>query len=220
MRLVVCAVVLASSAAAADPMLFEWNAATPLRPAEELRLGTCAIDATFRGAMVELELRQKISNPGPSELAAVFEVELPQADALIGVAVDRVTSLGVPVNPPKELVDSPDLLAADPALAAQISTEHGRSRYRVILRPVHGELTLALRWTQIAEIHDGAIHAKLLGRIDGSACTVASRVLVGTGVTAKTPPPFTMTSIAATIDVPIEVAGGQPIAWLQTAELG
>ena len=220
MRLVVCALALASATAAADPMLYEWNAGTPLRPAEELRLGACAIDATFRGAMVELELRQKISNPGPGELAAAFEVELPQAASLIGVAVDRVTSIGVPVNPPKELVDSPDVLAADPALAVRVSTEQGRSRYRAILRPVRGEITLALRWTEVADIHDGAMHAKLLGRIDGSACVVATRVLVGTGVTAKPPPPFTMTSSDAAIDVPLEVAGKEPVAWLQTAALG
>lgn len=211
---------LVSTTAAADPMLSEWNAGTRLRPAEELQLGTCAIDATFRGAMVELELRQQIKNPGPSELAAAYEIELPQAAALIGVAVDRQTSIGVPVNPPKDLVDDPSVLGADPAISMRVSTEQGRSRYRAILSPIHREVTLALRWTQTAEISDGALHTKLLGRMDGSSCVVATRVLPGPGVTAKTPPLFTITSVDATIDVPITVAGKQPVAWLQQADLG
>src|ERR1700710_364264 len=119
MRLVFAALlgIGVSGTAAADPMLYEWNAATPRRPAEQLRLGACAIDAAFHGAIGEFELRQKIANPTASELASAFEFGLVPSATLIGVAVDRATSIGVAVNPPAEPRDSPDVLGADPAIA-------------------------------------------------------------------------------------------------------
>ena len=211
------AALLAASTAAADPMLYEWNAATPRRPAEQLRLGACAIDATFHGAIVEFELRQKIANPTASELASAFEIGLVPSATLIGVAVDRATSVGVPVDPPINLSDSPDVLGADPAIAINLG-----SRYRVIMKPLASEreITLALRWTQVADIHDGALHARVPGRPDGVSCVVKTKIESVPGATAKTPPLFTMSTDDAIIDVPIAIASKAPIAWLSTTDLG
>jgi Mg-chelatase subunit ChlD len=216
MRLALAALLVASTAAA-DPMLYEWNAATPRRPAEQLRLGACAIGATFHGAIVEFELRQKIANPTASELASAFEIGLVPSATLIGVAVDHASSIGVPVNPPAELRDSPDVLGADPAIAISLG-----SRYRVIMKPLASEreVTLSLRWTQVADIHDGTLHARVPGRPDGVSCVVTTKVESVPGATAKTPPMFTMSTDDAIIDVPIAIAGKAPIAWLSTTDLG
>ncbi|HET9988319.1 MAG TPA: vWA domain-containing protein, partial [Kofleriaceae bacterium] len=238
MRLVLAALLVSSvsSVAGANPMLYEWNAATPRRPAEQLRLGACAIDAMFHGAIVEFELRQKIANPTASELASAFELGLVPGASLIGVTVDytalpsgsaaspgqarlvdKATSVGVPVNPPTELRDSPDVIGGDPAIAISLG-----SRYRVIMKPLESEreVTLALRWTQVADIHDGALHARLLGRPDGVSCVVTTKVEPGPGATAKTPPVFTMSTDDAVISVPLALAGKAPIAWLATTDLG
>jgi hypothetical protein len=206
-----------SGAAAADPMLYEWNAATPRRPAEQLRLGACTIDATFHGAIGEFELRQKIANPTASELASAFEVGLVPSATLIGVAVDRATSIGVAVNPPTELRDSPDVLGADPAIAISLG-----SRYRVIMKPLASEreVTLALRWTQVADIHDGALHARVLGRPDGVSCLVTTKIEAVPGATAKAPPVFTLSTDDVVIDVPLAISGKAPIAWLASTDLG
>jgi Mg-chelatase subunit ChlD len=222
MRLAFAALLVASvaSTAAADPMLYEWNAATPRRPAEQLRLGACAIDATFHGAIVEFELRQKIANPTASELASAFELGLVPGATLIGVAVDRATSIGVPVNPPAELRDSPDVLGADPAIAIRVGGLG--SRYRVIMKPLASEreITLALRWTQVADIHDSALHARVPGRPDGVSCLVTTKIEAVRGAIAKTPPVFTMSTDDAVIDVPLAIPGKAPIAWLASTDLG
>jgi hypothetical protein len=219
MRLVLAAL-LVSSIASADPMLYEWNAATPRRPAEQLRLGACAITATFHGAIGEFELRQKIANPTASELASAFELGLVPGATLIGIAVDKATSVGVPASPPAQLSESPDILGADPAIALVIG-DLG-SRYRVIMKPLASEreITLALRWTQIADIHDGALHARLRGRPDGVSCVVTTRVEPGPSAAAKTPAVFTMSTEDAVIDVPLTLSSKAPIAWLASTDLG
>src|SRR3569623_3527294 len=107
MRPVLAALVLAPAHTAADPMLYEWNAATPRRPAEQLHLGACTIDVTFHGAIGELELREKISNRTAAELASAFELGLPHGTKLIGVAVGKDTSVSVPVSPPLQLAATP-----------------------------------------------------------------------------------------------------------------
>src|SRR3569623_1999055 len=178
MRLVLAALVLAPPHAAADPKLYEWNAATPRRPAAQLHLGACTIAVTFHGAIGEFELRQTISNPTAAELASAFELGLPQGTKLIGVAVGKDTSVGVPVSPPVQLAGSTDILGGDPAIAMRIgSDDRDLDLYRVIMKPLASEreITLALRWTQVADIRDGALHARVLGRPDGVSCVVTTR---------------------------------------------
>jgi hypothetical protein len=133
------------------------------------------------------------------------------------VSVDRATSIGVAANPPSELRDSSEVLGADPAIAIKVG-----SRYRVILKPLASEreITLGLRWTQIADIHDGALHARLPGRPDGVSCVVTTKVEAVPGAIAKTPPVFTMSTDDAIIDVPLALPGKAPIAWLATTDLG
>jgi len=225
MRLVLAALLVSSMSAVvgADPMLYEWNAATPRRPAEQLRLGACAIDATFHGAIVEFELRQKIVNPTASELASAFELGLVQGAKLIGVAVDRATSVGVAVNPPSELREAPDILGGDPAIAIHVgSDDRDHDLYRVIMKPLASEreITLALRWTQVADIRDGALHARLLGRPDGVSCGVTTKVTAVPGAMLKTPALFTMSTDDVVIDVPVQLAGAAPVAWLASTDLG
>ena len=223
MRLVLAALVLAPALAAADPMLYEWNAATPRRPAEQLHLGACTIDVTFHGAIGEFELRQKISNPTAAELASAFELGLPQGTKLIGVAVGKDTSVGVPVSPPVQLADSSDILGGDPAIAMRIgSDDRDHDLYRVIMKPLASEreITLALRWTQVADIRDGALHARVLGRPDGVSCVVTTRVAALPGATLKAPPLFTLSTDDAVIEVPIKISGTAPIAWLASTDLG
>ncbi|HEY6033531.1 MAG TPA: hypothetical protein VIV58_04705, partial [Kofleriaceae bacterium] len=223
MRLAVAALVLAPALAAADPMLYEWNAATPRRVAEQLRLGACAIDATFHGAIGEFELRQKISNPTAAELASAFELGLPQGTKLIGVAIGKETSVGVPVAPPVQLADSTDVLGGDPAIAMRIgSDDRDHDLYRVIMKPLASEreVTLALRWTQVADIRDGALHTRVLGRPDGVSCVVTTRAAAVPGAMLKAPPVFTLSTDDAVIEVPIKFTGTAPIAWLASTDLG
>jgi len=220
MRLVL-ALALMPALAAADPMLYEWNAATPRRAAEQLHLGACAIDATFHGAIADFELRQHIANPSAAELASAFELALPQGAKLIGVAIDRATSVGVPVNSPAMARESTDILGGDPAIATHVGTDdRERELYRVIMKPLASEreVTLALRWTQVAEIRDGALHARVLGRPDGVSCVVTTKAAAVANATLKAPPVFTMSTDDVVIEVPVKITA--PVAWLASTDLG
>lgn len=212
-------------------MLNEWNESTRLQPASQLELGACTLGVTLRGAIADFDLHQTIQNPGPGELAAAYELELPAAAVMIGASFDNAPAIGVAVNPAIEKIDSTDVLGADPAFVLRVGNDAGRVRYRAIVQPVRAEreVSLALRWTETAEIHDGALHAKLLGRIDGSKCTVTVKAQPGPGATvssiaaAGAPLPRSGAFVWSADDVMISVAlamGKAPIAWLQTTDLG
>ena len=76
---VVLVVALCARAASAEPMLGEWNDSTRLQPASQLELGACTLNVTLRGAIADFDLHQTIGNPGPGELAAAYELDLPAA---------------------------------------------------------------------------------------------------------------------------------------------
>ena len=86
-------------------MLNEWNESTRLQPASQLELGACTLGVTLRGAIADFDLRQTIQNPGPGELAAAYELELPAAAVMIGASFDNVPAIGVAVNPAIEKID-------------------------------------------------------------------------------------------------------------------
>ena len=217
----VVALSLCARMAAAESALGEWNAGTPLRTGGQLELGTCTIGVTLHGAIAELELRQTIQNPGPGELAATYELELPPQAAMIGASFDGAAAIGVPVNPAIERVDSTDVLGADPVFVARVGNDAGRVRYRATVQPIREshEIVLALRWTQTAEIHDSALHVKLLGRGDAAPCAGTIKALPGPGATVSAGVAFKWG--ATDEDLAIQLGLGKaPIAWLQTAELG
>jgi Mg-chelatase subunit ChlD len=236
MRLATVVLCVTAVPAAADPALQEYNASQTLAPADQLLAGACDIDVALRGAIADVELHQRIRNPGPGELAATFDHDLPLDAKLIGFAYrDQTTQVGVGVatSTTAQVVDAPDVLGPDPAIVQRAwVTDAGRMRYRATVQPIAPgrEVMIALRWTQAAEIHDGALAVTLPGKLDAKPCLVRVRAQLGPGATVdkiragttvlpKTSPTFTLTD-DATIAVELAFARPEPVAWMQSEPLG
>jgi len=236
MRLVLLVVLTSSTTALAEPVLEEYDTTRRLVPASQLSLGPCDLDVQFRGAIIDAELHQRIHNAGPAKLGTSYEVALPAAAQVIGFALrDRTTALGVtvPAGPPAEVMDSDRVLGADPALVTQLDADdRGHVVYRTILQPFAADhdVTVALHWTDVAEIHDGALHYTLPGGLGATACTVRVTTALGPGAKVQqvraggtplvTRPAFQLGTTDLTVDVELAIAPNEPIAWVQSAELG
>jgi hypothetical protein len=236
MRLVLLAVLASSTAALGEPVLEEYDTTRRLVPASQLTLGACDLDVQFRGAIIDAELHQRIHNAGPAKLGTSYEVALPAAAQVIGFALrDRATALAVtvPAGPPAEVMDSDRVLGADPALVTQLDPDdRGHVVYRTILQPFAADhdVTVALHWTDVAEIHDGALHYTLPGGLGAPACMVRVTTALGPGAKVQqvraggtplaTTPTFTLGRDDLAVDVELAIAPNEPIAWVQSAELG
>jgi Mg-chelatase subunit ChlD len=221
MRVALIVALLAHAhAGAADPMLSEWSADMKFRPAEQLAFGACTLDVTVRGAIVELEMKQVIRNPGNTAMAGQLELDVPAKAEMIGASFDATAAIGVAVNPAIE--GASDAVAADPMLVVRDGVDNGNRRFRVMLQPVRAqhEVTVGVRWTITAEIYNGALHAALPKRLDRSTCAAKVKAQPGPGATANVAQPqFVWGADDTTIEVALAL-GKAPVAWLQTMELG
>jgi VWA domain-containing protein len=210
------------SSATAGPTLFEYGPKVAPRPAEQLALGTCDVHVELDGAIAEVAMHQQIRNGGTAPLGAAYELELPAAARVIGLDFGGA-AVGVSAQHEVALIDDPNILGPDPAVMRQLGAPvHGRTRYRVLAQPLEpGQVaTMTLRWTAVAAIAGSALHVTLPG---GEPCAATLHATPGPGATVRALQPGAKFSIAAddvVVGADLELAGHDPIAWLQTSPLG
>lgn len=219
----------------------EYGVAQPLRPAEQLAEAGCEMSIELRGAIAEVEVRQRLTNPGPAALAATTELELPDGAQLIGASLQRGRSkfeaaVSVTLSGAEERVMSPGVLGSDPLLVTRIpSHENGRPRFRLIAQPLDAEqeITIATRWTATADVHGGALHLLLPGRGAGApTCRVLAHVQPGPGAAVarmridgvelglRSTASFEVGSMDATLSAVLAFKRQEPLVWVQTQALG
>src|ERR1700733_14889265 len=117
MPLAIVVIVATTTSAHAEPALSEWGPGEALRPATQLVESTCDMDVELRGAIVDVEVHQRIVNPGPTAMGGVEQLELPQGAQLIGMSLraDHATdtAITVPTGFAVEGVTNPDVISAD-----------------------------------------------------------------------------------------------------------
>ncbi len=228
MKLVPCVVLLVAHTAHAA-VFDEYGASTPRRPVEQLTEETCDMDVDLRGALVTIEVRQRITNPGPDPLAALLELDLPAGAEVLGFAINGETAL--PVKATADVDHDTSVLGVDPGW---LQRDAGSSGYRVVLQPIAtgAAVTLTTRYATVAHYTGGAMRFELPGRdAKLAACRVSIRATSGPGATVKKIIAGSTESAGRNAsaeieraDVPIavelDVAGTTPVIWTQTQTLG
>lgn len=228
MKLVPCVLLLLAHTAHAA-VFDEYGASTPRRPVEQLTEETCDMDVDLRGALVTIEVRQRIANPGPDPLAALLELDLPAGGEVLGFAINGETAL--PVKATSDVDRDTSVMGVDPGW---LQRDAGSSGYRVVLQPIAtgAAVTLTTRYATVAHYTSGAMRFELPGRDAKLApCRVSIRATAGPGATVKKiiagPTESAGRNGSAVIeraDVPIavelDVAGTTPVVWTQTQPLG
>jgi len=210
----------------------EYGAGVQLRAAEQLSEAACEIAVDLRGAVAVVEVTQKIVNSGTKELASLHRFSLPNGASITGFAVKGVGS-AVPVGAAfrSELVESPSVLGADPAILRKVGDD-----YEILAQGFApgGELTLITRYSMLASPRSSALAFALPGRIAAAklaACKGTVRVTPGPSTTVhairidgaiagnRVAAPFTLTTKEVGIEVELAVSGTAPVVWQQAQSL-
>lgn len=211
----------------------EYGAATRIRPAAQLVEASCEIDVTLRGAIAEIELRERLANPGVDALAATRELELPAGAQLVALEVQHGTgkaasALAVRAPHERERVRSPDVLGADPAALIALDPIDGRPHFRLIVQPLDHdqEATITTRWLQTAAIDRGALRLTLPAQTT-TPCRGTVHAKLGAGATVarvraagRESRTFTLAENRVEIAVELAFKRVEPVVWTQTESLG
>ena len=235
MRLALPVLVVTASIAHAD-VWSEYGTTTRLRPVSQLVEAACDVDVTFHGAIVQVEQRQRLANPGPEALAATTDFTLPAGAQLIGVELQQagaryVAALSVRAPLTSERVSSAAVLGADPAVVTALEpADNGRPRFRAIVQPIAADTdaTLAIRWSRVADLQGGAMRLVLPARAGkpcrgtvhakpGPGASVGRVRMAGVEVSART---FVLESADLPIEIELAWARTEPVVWTQTESLG
>jgi hypothetical protein len=238
MKLVPVLIVVGSvSVAHARGAFEEYGAGISQRPAEQLREAACELDVELRGAVAVVELRQRIANPGASDLAASLEHELPAGAQVIGLAVREggakaaAAALPVDATSPSIRGATPGIEGVDPAFGARLPG----GGYHVILQPIAAgrDVLVTTRYVAPALPRAGGLRLVLPGRagVTGAAAckgtvratpgpgAAVRKIRVGDAEAAGAAAPLALGAQDVAIHVELAIAGAQPIAWVQTQPL-
>jgi hypothetical protein len=214
----------------------EYGDGVPVRAAEQLSETACDVAVDLRGALATVEMTQRIANSGVKELASIHRFSIPRGAEITSFAVKlgntAARAITVPANSHGELVESPAVLGADPAVLQWV----GQDEYEILAQPFYpgSDLTLITRYTTLATPRAGALQLVLPGRVAaGKLAPCRGKITVAPGPSASvhairvnnTPAgnrvtaPFTLEIKDLAIDVDLDVAGTQPVIWQQTQAL-
>ncbi|HEY5945839.1 MAG TPA: VWA domain-containing protein [Kofleriaceae bacterium] len=235
MRLVWALLAVTTGIAHADSGWSEYDTPASLRPATQLVESACDLEVTLRGAIAEVEQRVRLTNPGPSALAATTELVLPDRAELVGLEVKQGSraaqpAIAVPASFASDRVSSPAVLGADPALLHALPPRDGRPRFRLILQPLASEqdTTITTRWIRAADLRGGALHLSLPGR-EGKPCRGSIHAQPGPGVSIarvrvagkeSATRTFSLEAVDLALDVDLAFKRNEPVVWTQTESLG
>ena len=224
-----------SRADPADSAWSEYALAEPAQPLSQLTEAACDVDVSLRGAIAEVEMRQRLANPGPALLAATSVLELPHGAQLVEVAAqpdrkkaERSIMVGAAIT--SDTITSDAVLGADPLLATALTPLDGHPRYRLILQPIEPEhgTTITTRWIVAAELRDGQIRVTLPAH-PGLPCRGLLQVTPGPGTSVAHirydgvdtgVRSFQLADTDVTIGVELAFKRAEPVVWTQTESIG
>jgi hypothetical protein len=235
MRSVCLVLAVTAGAAHAETSWSEYGAITKMRPASQLVETACDVEVTLRGAIVEVELRQRLKNTGLEPLAASSELEIPVDAQLVALEVQHGSrkaepALAVSRGFTSDRVNDPSVLGADPAQLVALGNATGRPRFRVVVQPIdtEREAVITTRWTRVADIHSGALHVTLPGH-EGKTCRGVLHATTGPGtsiarvrIAGQETVTRTFALEARDLGIAVELAfkRAQPVIWTQSESLG
>jgi Mg-chelatase subunit ChlD len=192
MRHVLAVLAVTARIAEADSPWSEYSDAQPLRPATQLVEAACDMTVELRGAIAEVTVQQRLTNPGPATLAGTMEFDLPGGAQLIGVTAQAgrakpETAVAVPAMVGSEKLKAGAALGADPVMVQALPSRDGHARFRTIVQPLDAEqeITIGTRWTAIAELRDGSIKLVLPGRGAAVPCHGLVHAAAGPGTSIE-----------------------------------
>ncbi|MBA3461537.1 MAG: VWA domain-containing protein [Deltaproteobacteria bacterium] len=236
MRLAASTALLCSAALAhSETALTEDNGTSAPAPTRQLFEAACDMTIDLRASIAQVEVRQRIVNPGPDAMAATYELDLPTGATITAFALRGAagveTALAIPG--PFNSVDASDrpVLGPDPALLTRQPPD-ATAQYAVRLQPIPAdhEVTLITKYTMVGQVHAGAIRVVLPGRANIgklTACrgtvratpgpgTTLAGITIGKTVTTKATAPFVLDDRDLPIDANLSFAGKEPVVWTQT----
>lgn len=217
----------------------EYGAEISPRPAEQLHEAACELDVELRGGAWVVELRQRITNPGATALAASLELELPAGAEVLGLSIREgagaaQTAVAVDAHAPTIRGATPGIEGVDPAFGAR----QPGGGYHVIVQPIPAgrEVTVATRYVAPAEPRASGLRLVLPGRggvFPGAMapCKGWVRAQPGPGAAVKklrvgaveTPAgraaPIALEEQDVAVHAELAIASDRPIAWVQTQPL-
>lgn len=231
-----CAVLAAvGGSARADSTWDEYAQGDSPRPLDQLTESACDIDLSLRGAIAEVEMRQRLANPGPALLAATSILELPPGAQLVEVAAQpdrKKTERSIVVDSAitSDLVESEAVLGPDPLLATALAPLDGHPRFRLIVQPIEPEhdTTITARWLVAGELRDGEIRVTLPAH-PGLPCRVFVHATPGPGAKVARirfdgvdagGTTYELRDRDLTVAVELAFARRHPVVWTQTESLG
>lgn len=232
------ALVLSVQVASAETSLSEDAPGMPSGPADQLFEAACDIDVDMRGALAQVEVRQRIVNPGPATMAATYEFDLPRGATITSFSFkgDRGVEQALVVPGKFTSVDyeARPMIGIDPALLTAQPPDSA-SQYMIRVQPIAAdhEVLLTTRYTMVGEIRGGAIRIVLPGRTRQgklTACRGSVRASAGPGARVsgfrignaaitRTTASFVVDEADTAIDATLEIGGRQPIVWTQSQPL-
>ncbi|CAN5853418.1 hypothetical protein BH11MYX3_BH11MYX3_04520 [soil metagenome] len=236
MKLFAAAAVLCTvSVAAAETSFTEDSQRSPQVPTSQLFEAACDVDVELRGVLALVEVRQRIVNPGPLEMAATYQFDLPPGATITGFSLrgDGATETAVAIPGRFNTVDAAarPVLDADPALLTALAADED-AQYRVRLQPIaaNHEVWVTTRYSMIGEIRGSALRVVLLGRANSgklTACRGVVRASAGPGatvqgfrigalVTSRSSASFVLDARDVEINANLAFTARDPVVWTQT----
>ncbi len=137
------ALLLSASVAGAETTLTEDAQGGGSSPAQQLFEAACDIDVDIRGALAQVEVRQRIVNPGPSEMAATYEFDLPRGATLTSFTFKGERgperALAVPGVFTTVGIDARPVIGIDPALLTAQPPDSS-AQYMLRVQPISPDL--------------------------------------------------------------------------------
>jgi hypothetical protein len=218
-----------ASPARADVVFEEYGFGEVRQDAHQLVDASCELDVELHGTVATVELREKITNPGAGPLAARLDFALPRGAVVTGASLRGDVATAVPAGFSTEIVDNYDVLAADPLTLTSL----GGDRYRALMQPIGAghDAQLAVRWSSIAEVRDGALRLAFPRRASSAKladCKGTIRATPGPGAAigkirvngADTRGSFVLAGSDVTIAVDLVFSRPEPVVWTQSQDLG
>ena len=233
-----CTALLALPAAMAETSFTEDNQRVPAAPTAQIFEASCDLEIDLRGVLAEVAVRQRIVNPGPDEMAATYEFDLPKGATITGLSLrgdgPAETAITIPGTFSTVDVSTRAVLGADPALLTALGPD-ASAQYRLRLQPIapNHEVLVTTRYSMIGEIRSSAIRVVLPGRAASgklTACRGVVRASAGPGAKvagirigqtaiARSTAAFVLDATDVVIDANLAFAGKEPVMWTQTQAL-
>ncbi len=195
-----CVVAWAASARA-EAMLEESFPGGARRTAALVYEASCDLDVTLRGAIAEIELRQRFVHPGTAGVGAdgvpdderttplgvMYRFDAPRDAVITGFSIraggTTETALALPADAPASIAVPGSAIPADPGRLVWV----GPDTYEVRLQPIlpEREVITTTRMTAVASIEGGAIRLRIPSRASTrrlASCRGSVAALGGSGV--------------------------------------